>query len=189
MSKRVCLLIIVMIYAFSLFGNVEQTKNIDVSFVIDSSSANYREFGFSSTEVTESSTEATHLEGNSLLLQDNVQDLNLIATGNVYAYWKVSHAGSFTIELSGTPLISNRGDVLHWHSYWTDKGAAEGGNTAKELHTTNTEDTILVYTHSPYSTGILSIDSVPISITTSNGASLIPGRYSGTMTLSIIDGG
>ena len=78
----------------------------------------------------------------------------------------------------------------HWHGYWADKGAVSEGNSNKELHTNqNTVETILVYTHSPYSVGTFSIDSVPISINTSNGASLIPGRYRGTMTLSIIDGG
>ena len=187
MRKKACIFFTIMISVFNFINASDQPKNIDVSFVVDSSSANFREFGFSSTEVNMSSV-ATPLEGNSLLLTDNVQDLNLIATGKVYAYWRVNHAGSFTIELTGTPLKNSRGDTLHWHSYWTDKGVTSEGNSSKELHTTNTEDTVLVYTHSPNSVGTLSVDSVPISITTSNGSSMIPGRYSGTMTLLIIDG-
>ena len=189
--KRLLLLLFAVIISISaICASVTKERNIDVSFTIDTDSANFREFGFSETEVTASSREATPVEGNSLVLQDNINDLNLIATGNVYAYWKVNHAGSFTIELSGTPLVSSRGDSLHWHGYWADKGVVSEGNSSKELHTNqNTGETILVYTHSPYSVGTFSIDSVPISINTSNGASLIPGRYRGTMTLSIIDGG
>ena len=189
--KRLLLLFAVIISISAVcFAAVTEEQNIDVSFIIDTDSANFREFGFSETEVTASSRDVTPVEGGSLLLKDNVNDLNLIATGNVYAYWKVNHAGSFTIELSGSPLVSDRGDSLHWHGYWTDKGVTIRGNSDREFHTNqNAEETILVYTHSPYSIGTFSIDSVPISIMTSNGASLIPGRYRGTLTLSITDGG
>ena len=174
---------------FSLFA--EDKEEIDVVFTIDEQSANYKEIGFSQTEVSNSRREPTYIEDGSFTLVDPSDDLDVIATGSLYAFWKVSYGGDFRMELSGTPL-SNGTDTLHWHASWIDKGYPDAGTSNKTFHSEDDDGAEVIYTHRPAkildtgeAVGSLSIDSVLINIETDNGSSNMPGTYEGTLTLTV----
>ena len=191
--KGVLLFLMLTIFSVSTISAAE-TRNIEVSFSIDEDSANYKEFGFSSTEVSAYSQDPMLFSENSFELTDDTNDLSIIATGDFYAYWKVNHAAPFRIELSGTPL-SNGVHDLHWHASWVDEGYPEKGTSIKTLDSSDDEASELIYTHKPGSidgsgavTGSLSIDSVHVSMETEDGSGLMPGDYSATLTLTVYGG-
>ena len=197
MKRCFSVLIITLLLSSVLLGaEPEKPKSIELEFTIDSGNANYREFGFSETEVTSANRAVTYGTDEGLYaLVDSTPDLSVIATGRIYAYWKVTSADKFTMRLTGTPL-ENGAASIDWVATWQDKGVVEGkSNTWHTYNTANPSDDNIVYTHNPGAigeggkrVGVFSIDSIPIEIITEDGADMTPGTYSGTLTLTVIDG-
>ena len=204
MKKLLSILLIAILSVATVSATFEE-QILNLSFDIKSGT-DTREFGFSSTEITDSSSSPTPFTDNKAVIS-NTDDSNTYTlvgeTETIHVYWKVVSSEDFELELEGSALTLDETEAsvsadselktIHIGTTWDPSGYAEADNVGKSKigfgESSSNEATYEadeVYNHNPSEDYEMNdFDSIPIVITTEDAQGKVPGTYKATLTLRV----